>query len=64
MLGIWFFVLIRFLFNVFVLNSKQIQCKEVILEDMDIAKGLIEGISKYSIELLVLGAPSRSGLVR
>ncbi|KAK7369833.1 hypothetical protein VNO80_11878 [Phaseolus coccineus] len=45
-------------------NRKSIQCKEVLLEDIDIAKGLIEGISKYSIELLVLGAPSRSGLVR
>ncbi|RDX63444.1 U-box domain-containing protein 35, partial [Mucuna pruriens] len=45
-------------------NRKSIQCKEILLEDMDITKGLIEGISKYSIELLVLGAPSRSGLVR
>ncbi|KHM99859.1 U-box domain-containing protein 35 [Glycine soja] len=45
-------------------NRKSIQCKEILLEDMDISKGLIEGISKYSVELLVLGAASRSGLVR
>ncbi|KAK7399052.1 hypothetical protein VNO78_10227 [Psophocarpus tetragonolobus] len=45
-------------------NRKSIQCKEILLEDTDITKGLIEGVTKYSIELLVLGAPSRSGLVR
>ncbi|KAK7358469.1 hypothetical protein VNO77_00397 [Canavalia gladiata] len=45
-------------------NRKSIQCKEILLEDMDVPKALIEGISSYSIELLVLGAPSRSGLVR
>ncbi|XP_047180268.1 U-box domain-containing protein 35-like [Vigna umbellata] len=45
-------------------NRKSIQCKEILLDDVDITKGLIEGISKYAIELLVLGAPSRSGLVR
>ncbi|CAI8619652.1 unnamed protein product [Vicia faba] len=45
-------------------NRKNIVCKEVLLEDLDIAKGIIEGITTYSIELLVLGSPSRSGLVR
>ncbi|XP_027339742.1 U-box domain-containing protein 35-like [Abrus precatorius] len=45
-------------------NRKSIQCKEILLEDTDITKGLIEGISTYSIEILVLGAASRSGLVR
>ncbi|KAL2342628.1 hypothetical protein Fmac_003913 [Flemingia macrophylla] len=45
-------------------NRKNIQCKEILLEDADITKGIIEGISMYSIELLVLGAPSRTGLVR
>lgn len=43
---------------------QQILCKEVLLDDTDIAKAIIEGISSYSIELLILGAPSRSGLVR
>ncbi|XP_057415973.1 U-box domain-containing protein 52-like isoform X2 [Lotus japonicus] len=45
-------------------NRKSILCKEVLLDDTDIAKAIIEGISSYSIELLILGAPSRSGLVR
>ncbi|AET05083.2 adenine nucleotide alpha hydrolase-like domain kinase [Medicago truncatula] len=45
-------------------NRKNILCKEVLLEDMDVSKAIIEGIREYSIELLVLGAPSRSGLVR
>ncbi|KAG5106419.1 hypothetical protein JHK82_043389 [Glycine max] len=45
-------------------NRKSIQCKEVLLEDMDISKALIDAISTNTIELLVLGAPSRSGLVR
>ncbi|KAF5748641.1 Kinase protein with adenine nucleotide alpha hydrolases-like domain putative isoform 1 [Tripterygium wilfordii] len=41
-----------------------IKCNEIILEDMDIAKVLIDYVSTYSIEILVLGAPSRGGLVR
>ncbi|RDX91748.1 U-box domain-containing protein 35, partial [Mucuna pruriens] len=45
-------------------NRKSIQCKEVLLDDMDIPKALIDSISANSIELLVLGAPSRGGLVR
>ncbi|KAI9124612.1 hypothetical protein K1719_004534 [Acacia pycnantha] len=45
-------------------NRKSVQCKEVLLEDTDIAKALIECVSGYSVELLVLGAPSRSGIVR
>ncbi|KAJ1438034.1 UspA [Sesbania bispinosa] len=45
-------------------NRKSIQCKEILLEDTDISKAIMESINTYSIELLVLGAPSRSGLVR
>ncbi|KAL5178497.1 U-box domain-containing protein 35 [Glycine soja] len=45
-------------------NRKSIQCKEVLLEDTDISKALIDTISTNTIELLVLGAPSRGGLVR
>ncbi|XP_027359119.1 U-box domain-containing protein 52-like [Abrus precatorius] len=45
-------------------NRKSIQCKEVLLEDTDVSKALIDSISTYSIELLVLGAPSKGGLVR
>ncbi|XP_028759578.1 U-box domain-containing protein 35-like [Neltuma alba] len=50
-------------FRVF-FNRKNVQCKEVLLEDTDIAKALIECVSTHSVELLVLGAPSRSGIVR
>ncbi|KAE9607621.1 putative rossmann-like alpha/beta/alpha sandwich protein [Lupinus albus] len=45
-------------------NRKNIQCQEVLLEDTDVTKALIESVTTYSIELLVLGAPSKSGLVR
>jgi len=43
---------------------RQIQCREVLLEDMDVSKALLENITVNSIEFLVLGAPSRGGLVR
>ncbi|KAK2452152.1 U-box domain-containing protein [Trifolium repens] len=45
-------------------NRKNIQCKEILLEETDISKALIDCISNHAIELLVLGASSRSGLVR
>ncbi|XP_019447826.1 PREDICTED: U-box domain-containing protein 35-like [Lupinus angustifolius] len=45
-------------------NRKSVQCKELLLEDTDICKALIESMHTYSIELMVLGAPSRSGIVR
>ncbi|KAF7820570.1 U-box domain-containing protein 35 [Senna tora] len=50
-------------FRVF-FNRKSVQCKEILLEGMDIPKALIECVSAHSVELLVLGAPSRSGIVR
>ncbi|XP_004513116.1 U-box domain-containing protein 52-like isoform X2 [Cicer arietinum] len=45
-------------------NRKNIQCKEVLLEEMDISKALTECISSHAIELLVLGASTRGGIVR
>jgi len=42
----------------------QIQRRELLVEDTDIPKALIECISTHSIELLVLGACSRGGIVR
>nr|AYQ93032.1 U-box domain-containing protein 35-like protein [Lupinus angustifolius] len=45
-------------------NRKNIQCQEILLEDTDVHKALMESINTYSIELMVLGAPSKSGLVR
>ncbi|KAK7251469.1 hypothetical protein RIF29_34700 [Crotalaria pallida] len=45
-------------------NRKSIQCTEILLEDTDIPKALIESVTTYSIELMVLGSPSKNGLVR
>nr|KJB53689.1 hypothetical protein B456_009G001200 [Gossypium raimondii] len=45
-------------------SRKDIKCNEVILEDTDISKALIDYVSSFPIETLVLGAPSRSGFVR
>lgn len=42
----------------------QIKCNELLLEDTDIPKALTECISTHSIELLVLGACSKGGIVR
>ncbi|KAL5836266.1 hypothetical protein ACOSQ4_015763 [Xanthoceras sorbifolium] len=45
-------------------TQKAIKCNEVILEDMDIAKALIDYVSTYAITTLVLAAPTRTGLIR
>ncbi|MED6219706.1 hypothetical protein PIB30_038279 [Stylosanthes scabra] len=45
-------------------NRKNVHFKEILLEDTDISKALIESVTTYSIELLVLGAASRGGLAR
>ncbi|CAI0409995.1 unnamed protein product [Linum tenue] len=41
-----------------------VQCYDVILEDNDIAKALTEYVSYAAIERLVLGAPTRHGILR
>nr|XP_025689082.1 U-box domain-containing protein 51 isoform X3 [Arachis hypogaea] len=43
-------------------NRKNIQCKEILLEDTDIPKAIINSITSYSIELLVLGSSKSSFL--
>ncbi|XP_031268174.1 U-box domain-containing protein 52-like [Pistacia vera] len=45
-------------------SRKDIKCAEVVLEDMDVSKALIDYVSYYSIETLVVGASSRSSLVK
>ncbi|XP_028781270.1 U-box domain-containing protein 52 [Neltuma alba] len=45
-------------------TRKDIQCKDVILEDIDVAKALIEYASHTAIEHLVLGASTKTGLLR
>ncbi|XP_010913853.1 U-box domain-containing protein 35 [Elaeis guineensis] len=45
-------------------TRKNVQCKDIILEDTDIAKAIIEFVSHAAIEKLVVGAPSKGGFVR
>nr|XP_011468522.1 PREDICTED: U-box domain-containing protein 52-like [Fragaria vesca subsp. vesca] len=44
--------------------KKKINCNEVILEDSDISKALINYVAANSIEVLVLGITSKSGIFR
>ncbi|XP_031378223.1 U-box domain-containing protein 35-like [Punica granatum] len=45
-------------------TRKEIQCNEVIIEDSDITKGIIDYINTNAIDTIVLGAPTKSGLFR
>ncbi|KAK2659107.1 hypothetical protein Ddye_005640 [Dipteronia dyeriana] len=45
-------------------TRKEIQCKDVVLEDSDVAKALIEYVSQTSIETLIVGASSNKGFLR
>ncbi|CAH2050348.1 unnamed protein product, partial [Thlaspi arvense] len=41
-----------------------INCQDIVLEDVDITKALVEYVNQEVIETLVLGAPSKSGLFK
>lgn len=45
-------------------TRKDIQCKDVILEDTDVIKALIEYVSHTAIEHLVIGASTKTGFLR
>ncbi|KAK7381477.1 hypothetical protein VNO80_00020 [Phaseolus coccineus] len=45
-------------------SRKDIHCLDIVLEDMDVVKGIIEYVSYAAIENLVLGAASRHGFIR
>ncbi|XP_058785086.1 U-box domain-containing protein 52-like isoform X2 [Vicia villosa] len=45
-------------------TRKDIQCKDVLLEDSDVAKALIEYASQAGIEHLVLGSSAKAGLLK
>ncbi|CAI0376291.1 unnamed protein product [Linum tenue] len=45
-------------------TRKDIQCQDIVLEDSDVAKALIEYSNQMAIETLVLGAGSKGGLFR
>lgn len=42
----------------------QIQCKDVLLEDSDVGKALVEYANQVIIEVLVVGASSKGGFLR
>ncbi|XP_019056901.1 PREDICTED: U-box domain-containing protein 35-like isoform X1 [Tarenaya hassleriana] len=42
----------------------QIQCKEVLVEESDVAKALVEYVNQAGIEVLVIGTSSKSGFLR
>ncbi|GMI88475.1 hypothetical protein like AT2G24370 [Hibiscus trionum] len=44
-------------------TRKDVQCKDVVLEETDVAKALIEYITHALIEVLVIGASTRSGFL-
>lgn len=46
------------------INKKQIQCYDVVLEDADVVKAIIEYINRTAIEVLILGAAAKGGLLR
>ncbi|XP_020578788.1 U-box domain-containing protein 35-like isoform X2 [Phalaenopsis equestris] len=45
-------------------TRKDINCKDVVIEDHDVAKAIVEFVSQAAIEKLVVGAPSHHGLMR
>ncbi|XP_057510750.1 U-box domain-containing protein 35-like [Actinidia eriantha] len=45
-------------------TRKDIQCKDVALEDTDVTNALVEFVTQSAIEILVLGAPSKNGFLR
>ncbi|CAA6662377.1 unnamed protein product [Spirodela intermedia] len=45
-------------------TRKDVHCEDVILEDHDVAKAIIEFIAQSAIEKLVVGHPSKNGFVR
>ncbi|XP_038886009.1 U-box domain-containing protein 35-like isoform X3 [Benincasa hispida] len=45
-------------------TRKDIFCKDIIVEDLDVAKALIEYVTQAGIENLVVGSTSKSGFLR
>ncbi|TKY74623.1 U-box domain-containing protein 52 [Spatholobus suberectus] len=45
-------------------TRKDIQCKDVLLEDVDISKAIVEYASQAGIEHLVLGSSTKNGLLK
>ncbi|XVE71429.1 hypothetical protein DITRI_Ditri10aG0149300 [Diplodiscus trichospermus] len=45
-------------------TRKDIQCKDVVLEETDVTKALVEYVTHAAIEVLVVGASNKSGFLR
>ncbi|KAM0943231.1 putative rossmann-like alpha/beta/alpha sandwich protein [Dioscorea sansibarensis] len=45
-------------------TRKDVQCRDVVLEDSDITKAIVEFAAHAAIEKLVVGAASKGGFVR
>ncbi|XP_073116920.1 U-box domain-containing protein 52 isoform X2 [Elaeis guineensis] len=45
-------------------TRKDIRCRDVVLEEQDVAKAIVEFVSNASIEKLVVGYPTRGGFMR
>ncbi|XP_034208094.1 U-box domain-containing protein 52-like [Prunus dulcis] len=45
-------------------TKKAIKCHEIIIEDTDVSKALVNYVTTNLIEILVLGTPSKNGLFR
>ncbi|XP_011006665.1 PREDICTED: U-box domain-containing protein 35 isoform X2 [Populus euphratica] len=45
-------------------TRKDINCKDVVLEDTDVAKALIEYVTQTAIETLIVGASAKGGFLR
>ncbi|KAM7269523.1 hypothetical protein ACFE04_025020 [Oxalis oulophora] len=45
-------------------TRKDLKCNEILVEDMDIPRAIADYASKNSVDILVLGSPSRTGIMR
>ncbi|XP_074565005.1 U-box domain-containing protein 52-like [Curcuma longa] len=45
-------------------SRKDVHCKDIVLEDTDVAKAIVEFVSQSSIEKLVIGASPKGGFYR
>lgn len=45
-------------------SIKQIKSEEVVLEDTDVVKGLVEFITRSVVEVLIIGTPSKGGFLK
>ncbi|XP_019176752.1 PREDICTED: U-box domain-containing protein 52-like isoform X2 [Ipomoea nil] len=45
-------------------TRKDVQCHEILVEDVDPIKGIIDYVNRVGIEILILGAAAKGGLLR